>query len=108
MRFSDPALRRNIPTMKTPKIWQGVRMRRIALGADPDQPLRALTLPAAWDDAAAAALAELAPGSGPASLALLADAWIRPIAERALKAGIELPLAERLHTLLLHRQGAPT
>ena len=58
MRFSDPALRRNIPTMKTPKIWQGVRMRRIALGADPDQPLRALTLPAAWDDAAAAALAE--------------------------------------------------
>ena len=76
--------------MKNPKIWQGVRMRRIALGADPDQPLRALTLPAAWDDAAAAALAELAPGSGPASLALLADAWIRPIAERALKAGYQL------------------
>jgi ribonucleoside-diphosphate reductase alpha chain len=94
--------------MKNPKIWQGVRMRRIALGADPDQPLRALTLPAAWDDAAAAALAELAPGSGPASLALAADAWIRPIAGRALQAGIDMPIAERLHALLLHRQGAPT
>lgn len=93
--------------MKNPKIWQGVRMRRIALGADPDQPLRALTLPAAWDDAAAAALADLAPGTGPASLAIVADAWIRPIAERARQAGIETPVADRLHAMLLHRQGAP-
>ncbi len=94
--------------MKIPKTWQGVRMRRLALGADPDQPARALTLPAGWDDAAAAALAELAPGTGPASLAAAAEAWIRPIVERAKRAGIELPLHERLHALLLHRQGAPT
>ncbi len=94
--------------MKTPKTWHGVRMRRIALGADPDQPARALTLPASWDDAAAAALAELAPGEGAASLPQVADAWIRPIADRARRAGIELPLEERLHTLLLHRQGAPS
>ena len=94
--------------MKTPKMWHGVRMRKIALGADPDQPARTLTLPAIWDDAAAAALAELAPGTGPASLAQVAEAWIRPIGDRARRAGIELPLEERLHALLLHRQGAPT
>ena len=74
--------------MKTPKMWHGVRMRKIALGADPDQPARALTLPAIWDDAAAAALAELAPGTGPASLAQVAEAWIRPIGDRARRAGI--------------------
>ena len=83
-------------------------MRKIALGADPDQPLRALTLPAAWDDFAAAALAELAPGTKAAHLALAADAWVRPIADRARRAGIEMPLEDRLHALLLHRQGAPT
>jgi ribonucleoside-diphosphate reductase alpha chain len=94
--------------MKTPKIWHGVRMRQIALGADPDQPARALTLPAGWDDAAAAALAELTPGQGPANLPHMADAWVRPIADRASRAGIELPLEERLHTLLLRRRAAPT
>lgn len=83
-------------------------MRRLALGADLDQPARALTLPAAWGDDAAAALAELAPGAGPANLPQVADAWIRPIAERARRAGIELALCERLHALLLHRRGAPS
>lgn len=82
-------------------------MRRIALGADPDQPSRALILPATWGDAAAAALAELAPGAGPASLAQTAENWIRPIAESARRAGIDLPLDERLHALLLHRRAAP-
>ena len=76
-------------------------------GADPDAPPRLVTLPAAWDDAAAAALAALAPGDGPVRLAAAADAWIRPIAERALRAGLETPLAERLHRMLLLRHGAP-
>jgi ribonucleoside-diphosphate reductase alpha chain len=40
-------------------------------------------------------------------LALAAEAWIRPIAERALRAGLETPLAERLHRMLLLRHGAP-
>ena len=83
-------------------------MRRVVAGADPDAPPRQVTLPAAWDDAAAAALAELAPGDGPVVLATAADAWIRPIAERALRAGLETPLAERLHRLLLLRHGAPS
>ena len=83
-------------------------MRRVMAGADPDAPPRLVTLPAAWDDAAAAALAGLAPGEGPVTLAAAADAWIRPVAERALRAGLELPLSERLHRMLLLRHGAPS
>jgi ribonucleoside-diphosphate reductase alpha chain len=82
-------------------------MRRVTMGADPDAPPRLITLPTAWDDTAAAALAGLAPGDGPVTLAGAADDWIRPIAERALRAGLEVPLAERLHRLLLLRHGAP-
>jgi ribonucleoside-diphosphate reductase alpha chain len=94
--------------MKAIRIWQGVRMRRVAIGAAPDTPERIVTIPAAWEDGAAAALAALAPGEDPVALAAAADVWIRPIADRALRAGLELPLAERLHWLLLLRQGAPS
>ena len=92
---------------RTPSIWRGVRMRETEAGADPDAPPRPLTLPAAWDDRAAAALAALAPGIGRATLSRAADAWIRPVATRAREAGDDA-LAERLHALLLHRRAAPT
>ena len=82
-------------------------MRETEAGADPDAPPRPLTLPASWDDRAAAALAALAPGEGRVSLPGAADGWIRPIAARALDAG-EAALADRLHALLLHRRAAPT
>ncbi len=93
--------------MTTTRIWQGIRMRDTAAGADPDAPLRPLSLPAAWDDRAAAALAALAPGAGRASLPRAAEAWIHPLAIRAQQAG-DPALADRLHSLLLHRQAAPT
>jgi len=93
--------------MKKTGVWQGVRMRDAAAGADADAPERALTLPAAWDDRAASALAALAPGEGRITLPRAADSWIRPIAARAREAG-DLALADRLHGLLLHRQAAPT
>ena len=82
-------------------------MRDTEAGTDPDAPPRPLTLPAAWDDRAAAALAALAPGEGRASLPRAADAWIRPIAARAREAG-DGALADALHALLLHRRAAPT
>jgi len=94
--------------MKATRTWQGVRMRRVMAGVDPDAPERLVTVPAAWDDRAAAALAELTPGEGPVTLAAAADAWIGPLTERALRAGLEVPLAERLHRMLLLRHGAPT
>jgi ribonucleoside-diphosphate reductase alpha chain len=94
--------------MRTIRTWQGVRMRRAMVGADPDAAPRQVTLPASWDDTAAAALAGLAPGPEPVTLAAAADAWIRPVAERALRAGLEMPLSERLHRMLLLRHGAPS
>jgi ribonucleoside-diphosphate reductase alpha chain len=94
--------------MKATRVWQGVRMHRVMVGADPDAPPRLVTLPAAWDDTAAAALAALVPGEQPVMLAIAADAWIRPIAERALRAGLEMPLSERLHRMLLLRHGSPS
>lgn len=94
--------------MKANRTWQGVRTRRVAVGADPDAPARLITLPAGWDDTAAAALAALVPGDGPAALAVAAEAWVRPIAERARRAGLEVPLADKLHQLLMLRRGAPS
>jgi hypothetical protein len=87
--------------MTNHRTWQGVRMRRVAAGADPDAPPRTVAIPAAWDDVAAAALAALAPGQGAATLAGAAEAWISPIAAN------DPALAGRLHALLLHRRGAP-
>jgi hypothetical protein len=53
-------------------------------------------------------LSALDPGNGPVNLAGAAQAWIAPIAAAARTAGIEAPLGDRLHRLLLLRRGAPT
>ena len=83
-------------------------MRRTDASAEPDAAPRAVTLPFSWDDSAAAALAALAPGDGPIALAVAAQGWIDPIAAAASDAGLDTPLADRLHRLLLLRRGAPT
>jgi hypothetical protein len=88
-------------------IWRGVRTRRAEAAADPDTAPRSVTLPAAWSDAAAAALASLVPGGGPVTLAAASDAWINPIAERARSTGMDIDIADRLRALLLARRGAP-
>jgi ribonucleoside-diphosphate reductase alpha chain len=93
--------------MKPIRAWQGVRMRRLSIGSDPDAPPRLLSFPASWDDAAGAALATLAPGDAGASLAVVAEAWIRPLNERARNDGLE-PAGDSLHALLRRRQGAPS
>jgi ribonucleoside-diphosphate reductase alpha chain len=92
--------------MKSIRAWQGVRMRRVCAEADEDAPTRVVTVPASWDDAAAAALAQLAPGAGPAHLAREAEFWTRRLNERAREAGLA-PVGEALHVLLRRRQGAP-
>lgn len=89
------------------RAWGGVKLRRASAAADPDNLPRAVALPADWDDRAAGALAELAPGVAAISLQAAAEAWIRPIAERARRAGMEEEIDEALHMLLLRRRGAP-
>ncbi|MGI3777824.1 MAG: hypothetical protein ACRYGC_11090 [Janthinobacterium lividum] len=93
--------------MRTSPIWRGVRMRTLHAGADPDSPTRMVTLPAAWDVAAAEAFSVLAPGHRSASLAEAAEAWVRPLARRAARLGEAPGLDVRLHALLLHRRAAP-
>jgi hypothetical protein len=83
-------------------------MRRTDASPDPDSAPRVVTLPVSWDDSAAAAVAALASGKGPVTLAEAAQAWIAPIAAAATQAGLDIPLADRLHRLLLLRRGAPT
>ncbi len=85
----------------TLRLWDGVRMRRCLAAADADGPPRQVTLPAAWDDAAAAGLAMLAPGAGAIELASLAEAWLAPLAARG-----GLALAAEMQTLLLEQRAA--
>ena len=94
--------------------WNGVRMRKVRAGADPDAATRLVTLPADWDDDAAAALAQLAPGQANVSLAQAAARWIQAIAgvpaSQEADAGTTITdsgLAERLNQLLLYRVAAP-
>jgi hypothetical protein len=97
--------------------WDGIALRRTHAAADPDAEPRALALPAAWDegpddDRAAAALAALAPGQGPASLPGVAERWIGRVAAQGTQIGLlDQPgaeaLAESLRILLMSRRGAP-
>jgi ribonucleoside-diphosphate reductase alpha chain len=89
--------------------WRGVRMRRTSAAGDPDGVARPVALPAAWEQRAAEALAGLAPGEGAVSVAAAAEAWIRPVAERARRAGMQEDrgrdaLGEALHGLLAARR----
>ncbi len=92
-------------------LWDGVALRRMRVGADPDAAPRSVALPRGWDLEAGAALAALVPGSGPVALPRAAEAWIGRAARGGLKAGIldeaeAASLAEGLRALLLTRRGA--
>jgi ribonucleoside-diphosphate reductase alpha chain len=85
--------------MKVHRIWHGTRTRRVEIGADPDSSLRLVTLPAAWEDHAAAALAALVPGNGAVSLAGACAVWA---------SGLGPDLEQQVLRLLLLRRAAPT
>lgn len=92
--------------------WSGLALRRLRAAADPDSAPRPVALPASWEDAAAEALAALAPGTGPVSLPALAEEWIgrlaaRAVAPKLLDAAEAEALARELRALLLARRGAP-
>ncbi|MBY0337177.1 MAG: hypothetical protein K2X11_11225, partial [Acetobacteraceae bacterium] len=104
--------RRRLHPSLSGTLWEGVALRRLRAGADPDAAPRAIALPAAWEDEAAAALAALVPGDGPTTLPRAAEAWLARAVERGLKAGTLLPeeatgFAEAWRALLLSRRAAP-
>lgn len=69
---------------------------------------RLVTIPAAWEDRGADALAALAPGDGPVSIASASAVWLGLIAERARAADAAPGLMGALHGLLAGRRAAPT
>jgi len=95
--------------MRTSKAWHGVRLRWVEAAGDPDaQPLR-VQLPASWGDAAAAAIAAMAPGARMIALPGLAESWMAPAALRADEAGLftKASFSVALHDLLIRRRGLP-
>ncbi len=94
-------------------LWDGVALWRMRAAPDPDSPSRAIALPVEWEEEEAAALAAIAPGTGPVALPRLAEAWIAPLAERGRKLRILADereatcFADGLRALLLARRGAP-
>jgi hypothetical protein len=82
-------------------------MRQVCASRDPEATPRLITLPAAWDDAAAEALAALAPGEGAVSLAAASSIWLGVVAQRARHAGMDGDIVLALHGLLRRRQAAP-
>jgi ribonucleoside-diphosphate reductase alpha chain len=95
----------------TGTLWDGLALRRLRASADPDSTLRPVALPAAWANAeeSAAALASIAPGSGPVALPRLAERWIRRLEKTGRSMGLvtDHGFAEALRALLLTRRGAP-
>jgi hypothetical protein len=94
-------------------VWDGVSLWRVRAAPEPDAPTRAVALPVAWEEEEPAALAAIAPGSGPVVLPRLAEGWIAPLAERGRQLGIladaaeARDFAEGLRALLLSRRAAP-
>ncbi|MFE8873109.1 vitamin B12-dependent ribonucleotide reductase [Acetobacter persici] len=86
---------------KARRHWNGVLMSTLHAAADPDAPLRSVTLPAEWDAEAASALAQLVPGTGPIDLASTASRWVDALTQ-------DESTARSLVWLLLLRQAAPT
>lgn len=82
-------------------------MRQVLAAGEPDAPPRAVTLPASWDDAAAEALAMLAPGDGPVSLAAASAVWLGVIGQRAKQEGVSTDIVLALHGLLRLRRACP-
>jgi hypothetical protein len=94
-------------------LWEGLSLHRLRAAPEPEAPPRAVALPVQWGEEEAAALAALAPGSGPVVFPRLAEAWIAPLAERGRRLGVLADAGEAsgfaaaLRALLLAQRGAP-
>lgn len=92
--------------------WRGVRLATFAVGVDPDSEPHRVAIPTGWGEEAARGLVGLACDPAPAGWGKLrlpdaAEAWIAPIDAAARAGGSGSGLGERLHAMLLLRQGCP-
>jgi hypothetical protein len=94
-------------------LFDGMPLWRLRAAAEPEATPRAIALPVDWEEEEGAAIAGLAPGSGPVVFPRLAEGWISVLAMRGRKLGIlaDAPeqdaFAEALRALLIDRRGAP-
>lgn len=88
------------------KSWHGIKQAGFTAAADPDSAPVTITIPAAWGQNAADALAALT-ANQPANLADLTSHWIAPVAALASTLGLEPDLETRLHHLIANRQACP-
>ena len=93
---------------RTDKSWHGIKLTTFDAAADPDAPQVLVTLPAAWGQKAADALAAILPGKRMLHIAEAAETWISPVAARAAAAGLEENIAAGLHAVLAAHRGSPS
>lgn len=93
---------------KTAKSWHGIKLTSHEAAADPDSPLTYTTLPAAWGQDAADALAAILPGKRILHIAEAAEAWIAPLSGRADAEGLDIDLYNGLHDMLAARRASPS
>jgi hypothetical protein len=87
--------------------WHGIEQSSFIAQADPESPPTEVTLPAAWGQEAADALAAIWPGRPEIDFLKEAATWISPIAAKARAAGLDQDMETALHALLAERLGAP-
>lgn len=109
--FSRPESMPRFKAMTTLLHWNGVRMRTTHVAADPDDlALRAVTLPASWEDEAAIALLQLSASTGALRLSSEAARWLDRLTSLPALPGESVGsagLGAALAAALLERQMAP-
>ncbi len=92
---------------RTDKSWHGIRQAVFSGQADPEAAPLSVTIPAVWGQAAADALASLAPEARSLSLPTIAHNWIDPVAARAATQGLADGFGSALHSLIATRKACP-
>ena len=93
---------------QTAKPWHGTKLSTFEAAADPDSSSVQATLPAAWGQDAANAMAAILPGRRRPHIAHEAENWIAPLGARAAAAGFEIDLPTQLHAMLAGRRASPS
>lgn len=89
------------------KPWHGTKLTSFEAAPDPDSPAVQVTLPAAWGQDAANAMAAILPGRRRLHIAHEAESWIAPLCARATAMGLKGDLHTDMHAMLAARRASP-